>query len=221
VKNTFSVQPATLDEIDIIAAMHVDPDESLIDSIIKRNDPRYRFYRDKVKLFQSLDPNGVLVAKKTNVTDNARNIAGFIIVTHDTPKFKRDALFRGHALMMAIKTLTFNYGFESSFLKKMITIPYATLGIQKVRKKTNSDIVLPPSKIWAVIVMNNYRGQGIGKLLLDASYDYLKSLDMHQVWLTVELNNTVAQNVYEKSDFKSIGELLESTGHSKVMIKDF
>ncbi|MFX0133778.1 MAG: GNAT family N-acetyltransferase, partial [Candidatus Hodarchaeota archaeon] len=59
--------------------------------------------------------------------------------------------------------------------------------------------------VYAIGVLENYRRQGIGKLLINHLIDNLKKhIDIKELYLHVQESNNVAFNFYEKLGFKFI-----------------
>ncbi|MSU60688.1 MAG: GNAT family N-acetyltransferase [Candidatus Staskawiczbacteria bacterium] len=53
-----------------------------------------------------------------------------------------------------------------------------------------------------VMVDKEYRGQGLGKMVMDYALQLAKKLKMHSVFLTCDPENVVANGLYKKMGFK-------------------
>jgi ribosomal-protein-alanine N-acetyltransferase len=67
-------------------------------------------------------------------------------------------------------------------------------------------IMVDEAHITNVAVRREYRGKGIGGLLLIATIDMARELKASFLTLEVRASNTVAQNLYSKYGFKQTGE---------------
>lgn len=56
-----------------------------------------------------------------------------------------------------------------------------------------------------VIIRNNYRNKGIGKLLFEWIYTYTAEIGCESVELNTYIENTKSHKFYENEDFKKIG----------------
>ena len=66
--------------------------------------------------------------------------------------------------------------------------------------------VLDESELLKIVVKKNYRGKGIGKLLLNEAIQYLKERSIKTIFLEVRKSNCVAIGLYENMGFKKISE---------------
>ncbi|MCX7912476.1 MAG: GNAT family N-acetyltransferase, partial [Dehalococcoidales bacterium] len=66
-------------------------------------------------------------------------------------------------------------------------------------------LMVDEAHITNIAVTREYRGRGIGELLLLATIDLARKLGARIVTLEVRLSNTVAQNLYEKYGFTRAG----------------
>jgi RimJ/RimL family protein N-acetyltransferase len=58
---------------------------------------------------------------------------------------------------------------------------------------------------FAIFLDQNFRNQGIGTGLTEATLDYARRLKLRNVWLSVETNNRWAVRVYRKTGFRVSG----------------
>lgn len=56
---------------------------------------------------------------------------------------------------------------------------------------------------------DNYRGKGVGKLLLKKALDHLKKIKVEKVKVNIKEKATKASSLYEKMKFKKVYEVLE------------
>lgn len=56
--------------------------------------------------------------------------------------------------------------------------------------------------IWlGICVCENYRGKGFGKKIMSYLLEYAKNNNIKKIYLTVDKDNTIAKNLYEKNKF--------------------
>ena len=81
------------------------------------------------------------------------------------------------------------------------------IGIAKADIESSPDIPLFTKREWlaisTIVVDENYRGNGVGKKLLDYLYSWAKSQEVYEVELTVFSFNESAISFYENNGFKS------------------
>lgn len=82
-------------------------------------------------------------------------------------------------------------------------------------------LLFDQADIQTIFVSNEYRRQGIATMLLRDSLDYLKSRNIHEVFLEVSVSNTHAIRLYTKMEFKNIGIRRQyyKTGDDAIIMK--
>lgn len=60
-------------------------------------------------------------------------------------------------------------------------------------------------RIFSLAVDPKYRGKGVGKTLLKATFNTLRKRKIAYVWLEVRANNPVAQRLYRSMGFMEVG----------------
>ena len=63
----------------------------------------------------------------------------------------------------------------------------------------------PESELPDIVVAEAFRGQGLGKALLEHSIQELKTRDIDTIFLEVRVSNTPARKLYESFGFEQIG----------------
>lgn len=66
--------------------------------------------------------------------------------------------------------------------------------------------ILDEGYITNVAVLENYRNQGIGRMLVNALLDFAKERGLAFLTLEVRKSNTPAINLYSKNSFEKVGE---------------
>lgn len=66
--------------------------------------------------------------------------------------------------------------------------------------------ILDEGYITNVAVLENYRKQGIGRMLVNALVDFAKDKSLAFLTLEVRKSNTPAINLYSKNGFETVGE---------------
>ena len=206
------IAPAHKSDLPIIAAMHLEPSVNRIREIIKETSGAYKFYLDKVKMFYSIEPNGVLVVRGNN------QITGFAIISKKSGKIKQSAFKKGYILIFALKSLLLQYGINKEMLKKLFMVLYANFTGRRILSQV-SPKPDNPAKIWAFIIMKESRNQGLGVKLIEAACAYAIQQNNNAISATFFKNNLPAMNLYQKTGFSITGECLESTGPSYCLIK--
>ncbi|MFA5793773.1 MAG: GNAT family N-acetyltransferase [Candidatus Brocadiia bacterium] len=208
VNNNVIIKPADANELNIIAAMHIDPDITKITEIINSNTGLYRFYRDKIKLFFDSEPQGVLVAKEKDL------VLGFIIVSSSG----KNPIGGINLLRIFLKGLLIYYGLSKKVFGKMLSSVYAKF-IQKIKPPAKTPVLID-IKIWAFIVMKSTRNQDIGFNLVKTSFEYAQNKGAKTMGVTVAQNNSNALALYKKAGFSITGTCAESTGPSYYLTKE-
>ncbi|MFX1276790.1 MAG: GNAT family N-acetyltransferase [Promethearchaeota archaeon] len=60
-----------------------------------------------------------------------------------------------------------------------------------------------------VFLRKEYRGKGVGKLLLESALDHLKKVKVQKVKVNLKERATKAEQLYKRSNFKKVYEVLE------------
>lgn len=200
-----SITPKDLEKI---AIMHISPSLKAFNSIKKKNS-KFRFFMDKVRLFYAYNPDSIIIEKCSD------NIAGVLIFTYDEQEFSE---FAGpnhlSFYIRVIKTLLLRYGIN---FKKFYLAAKSLLG-----KNIHSDYVpdekqRKAGKIWVLLVLEEYRRQGISLKLLSKCIKRMKENGKNLINVTVKKDNQPAVNAYKKFGFKIIGSCTESSGESYIM----
>jgi ribosomal protein S18 acetylase RimI-like enzyme len=206
------IEPADKSTLNVIAAMHINPDSTKITEIIQKHTGLYKFYLDKVKMFFDIEPSGIIVAKQDE------QILGFIIVSKNDNQVKRLSLKKGYLFHFVLKALLLRYGLNKEIIKKLFLVPYANFISKKVKPSIKM-YKIPDNKIWSLIVMESARGRGIGLRLIQSACDYSRTQGAHTIGVTVILKNNIALKAYQKAGFYIINQVFESSGPSYYMAK--
>jgi ribosomal protein S18 acetylase RimI-like enzyme len=201
-------------DVDAIALLHIDPSGSTsLDA--SRRTSSFRFFRDKVRLFQEFDTGSTLLERGSEV---AGSVEGVLIYTWDERAFNR---FAGppsaRFFSRVLKTLFGYYGFAFS--------KYAKAGASMIGFSGGGEAAASavPSgrygKIWVLIVSEGARGRGIAGKLLERCVSEASSRGTEALMVTVRTDNAPAIRVYERAGFEKVGECSESSGRSFVMLK--
>ena len=202
-----TIIPSSITEkdLDIIASMHISP--CIADAKLRKPQTQFRFFRDKVKLFYEFDKDSIILERNDD-----EKITGILIYTYNESEFNR---FSGPKhLGFYIRTLKVLLGFYGCKLLKFFSAALSMLG-------KNNDPNVPTAerygKIWVLIVMKEYRRQGIADKLLNQCIDTMKNRGEKLLRVTVAKNNAPALSAYKKLGFEIIGNCKESSGDSYVM----
>ena len=195
----------TEEDLNTIASMHISP--SVADINLTTPPSQFRFFRDKINLFYEFDKDSILL----NRSDDQK-INGILIYTYNEPEFNR---FSGPKhLRFYFRTLKVLLGFYGCKFRKFFAAALSMLG-----KNNESNVPLPEryGKIWVLLVMTEYRRQGIADKLLHDCINAMKKRGEKLLRVTVEIENDAALNAYKKIGFEIIGKCRESSGDSYVM----
>ncbi len=121
--------------------------------------------------------------------------------------------------------------------------PYTKLSFEDLLKRFNSDEFFflkaiegedmagfiefrkrgEEGKIFGLVVLENFRGKGIGEKLVNAAVGKLKVMGADIINLIVAQDNKNAKRIYKNFGFKSIGLLEKEVGGKKIeaMILDY
>jgi GNAT superfamily N-acetyltransferase len=195
-------------DLETVAAMHLHA--SLAASGNRHPIGKFRFFRDKIRLFQEFDPRSAIVEK-----DDAGRICGVLIYTHDEPSFHRFAgPTHGPFWVRALKTLCGCYGFD---FPKYLAAARSMLG-----KGDRADVPAASryGKIWVLLVAEECRRQGVAEHLVAECIRTMRERGATLLRVTVHVDNHPAIHVYEKCGFRNVGTCVESSGPSAVMQRD-
>jgi ribosomal protein S18 acetylase RimI-like enzyme len=82
-------------------------------------------------------------------------------------------------------------------------VAYLKLNVDTARNITKEADSLEIERIY---VLNEYKGQGIGKQLLEKAAEMAEKANLNIIWLGVWEKNTEAISFYKKHGFKEIGQ---------------
>jgi ribosomal protein S18 acetylase RimI-like enzyme len=193
------------DDLEVIAAMHLHA--SIAASGNRHPGGKFRFSRDKIRLFQEFDPHSTLMEK-----DEPGRIRGVLVYTHDEASFHRFAgPPHGRFWMRALKTLCGYYGFD---FPKYLAAARSMLG-----KGDQPDVPAADhyGKIWVLLVAEECRRQGVAERLVTECIRAMRERGATRLRVTVHVDNHAAIHVYEKCGFRTVGTCVESSGPSLVM----
>lgn len=192
----------------MVAALHIVP--RLDSGNAREPASKFRFYRDKVRLFLKFDPGSVILKK-----NDGDQIEGVLIFTRDEAEFNR---FMGPSRLpfyiQLLKTICGFYGFD---FRKFFLTARSAAGFAAKRLTDAGDQHGKTAKIWALIVAEEARGKGVAGELIRKCIDRVSQDGAQCIELTVKKDNSQAIRAYEKAGFKIIGDCLESTGSSYIM----
>ena len=192
-------------DLEAVAAMHLHP--SLATQGGRHAGAEYRFYRDKIRLFQAFDPRSVLLEK-----DVSGRIRGMLVYTHDEPSFHRFAGPRH--LRFFVHLLKTMAGYYGCHLRKYYVAARSMLGKGQA---SPTPAVARHGKIWALLVAEECRRQGVAGSLIAACLEDMRRRGADRLRVTVHIDNHPAIGLYEQCGFSRIGKCLESNGPAVVM----
>ncbi len=193
-------------DIEKLAAMHIDPSTEGMQR--HRTGGKFRFFREKLRLFHDFDKSSIIVSRADD-----DNISACLIYTRDEREFNRFSGPRHFRFYInAIKTC---FGFYGCDMKKILKSARSMLGVNREEVKTEEEGTT--AKIWALIVTHEYRRRGIGSRLLEECFRATAEKGADKLRITVHTENNPAVALYEKAGFTIIGKCMESTGESYVM----
>jgi [ribosomal protein S18]-alanine N-acetyltransferase len=103
---------------------------------------------------------------------------------------------------------------KSSLYNRMTTDFYEYYGIRYDNKLVGAiaitDILYKQGRISTLAVDNDYRGKGIGDLLLNFVLKKFEDNDYNYVWLETGMNNNIAIKLYEKNGFKKNDQIIDN-----------
>ena len=85
--------------------------------------------------------------------------------------------------------------------------------------KNRNDNTPDTGEIWAIYLVEEYRGKGFGKELLDFQINELKGMGCKQIYLWVFEENHRARRFYEKHGFSFTGVTREVSKYGKPLIQ--
>ncbi|NHB67155.1 GNAT family N-acetyltransferase [Perlabentimonas gracilis] len=74
-----------------------------------------------------------------------------------------------------------------------------------LNEKCPVEIEIDCPEIAVLYVLERFKGKGIGRMLLEKSFEHMQSLNYKAAWLTVYHKNFSALEFYQKNQFKTIG----------------
>lgn len=67
-------------------------------------------------------------------------------------------------------------------------------------------LMAPEAELPDIVVAEDFRGNGIGRFLLEKSFEELKNRDVNTIFLEVRVSNLTARKLYENTGFEEIGK---------------
>lgn len=93
----------------------------------------------------------------------------------------------------------------ASELQNPLSLWLVAMDGERLAGYVGSQTVLGESDMMNVAVDEDYRRQGVGKMLIEALVEYLKARESHCLTLEVRDSNTPARNLYGSLGFSEIG----------------
>ena len=93
----------------------------------------------------------------------------------------------------------------ASELQNPLSLWLVAMDGERLAGYVGSQTVLGESDMMNVAVDEDYRRQGVGKMLIEALMEYLKAREGHCLTLEVRDSNTPARNLYASLGFSQIG----------------
>jgi RimJ/RimL family protein N-acetyltransferase len=81
----------------------------------------------------------------------------------------------------------------------------------------NSDVSLHQVQLSKFYIIKTMRGKGIGREVLYQIVDSQRKLGVDKIWLTVNKNNIMAINAYDRMGFASVDSVVQDIGNGYVM----
>ena len=170
--------------------------------------------RDMFTAILDYQPQGFLVAEGKGY------IGGYIIAIPHMPELWWFVLCRGHFWHWTHRWLRGEYGIG---LVQVLALARNKLGFALSQIQLGRKI--PKSKgytaqILSIAVHPLYRGQGIGRALLEKAIAHLDTTPATSVKLEVRPDNIPARKLYESFGFQDVSRTRDSQGDWIVMLKD-
>lgn len=119
------------------------------------------------------------------ITKDNGKVTGFVLVSKDSSKYYKDVI---------IKNIFHNIYYGCRLLyKRTISIPELLQIIKSLTKNQKPEI---KGEIVIIAVEKKYQGQGIGKMLVQESVQYLKSNKVKKIKIKTIANNTNWINMF-------------------------
>lgn len=182
-----------------IAAAHIFPSKAKFARAMQSSE--YMFYRDKVDLFYKVEKEGIIVAEEDGV------IAGFVIVLSSVKRLKRLFFTKGYIVKWAFNAICGRYVFRSMLNRLLINlIPFFNSLRRRfsAHEDASESNLNADARIWSIIVLEEFQGQGIATELLKLAFEYLESRKVEEVMVMVHQDNIPAIRLYEKLGFAKI-----------------
>lgn len=157
------------------------------------------------------EPHGFLVYED----EENKKIAGYICVVRDIKRVWIAAILTLSFLKWTIKWLLGLYGFGIRPIWKILS---NKLDFFRFQTRYASEI---SAQILSIGTLKSYRGKSIGKKLVEAGLEFLKSKGVKEVKLEVRPDNLPAIKLYKKFGFYQIGMSQDPQGKWIVMKKSF
>lgn len=153
-------------------------------------------------------PDAFFIAEKN------RQSIGYIVAPSQMKNIWKQAFSSGFAFRALRSLLAGQYGFPLSRLPLLIKNKLCFLRIPQNWRPGLGQIL-------SIAIDPEYRGQGVGKSLLEKALFFLQSQELKGVKLEVRPSNMAALNLYRSLDFEVVGETRDSQGTWLVMRKVF
>jgi LmbE family N-acetylglucosaminyl deacetylase/ribosomal protein S18 acetylase RimI-like enzyme len=163
---------------------------------------------DMFALMLDAEPAALQVAEQDG------RLAGYVLSPSRTSRLRSVAIWHGHVLRSAWRWLTGQYGVRWRAIFTSLGDKLTFLRSARVGERSEA-------RILSLAVHPDYQGQGLGKRLLAAGLDYLRSQGVPAVRLEVRPDNGPAKHLYLEAGFQEVGTYSDAQGPWLVMIKRF
>lgn len=146
------------------------------------------------------------------VADDNGRIAGYVLAPSCTSRLRTVAIWHGHVFRSAWRWITGQYGVRWRAMVTALGDKVSFLRNSKVGRRVEA-------RILSMAVHPDYQGRGLGKRLLAAGIDYLRTQHVPEIRLEVRPDNAPAKHLYEQAGFEPVGTYPDAQGPWLVMIK--
>ncbi len=204
-QHTPTIRPARREDLPALAELFAACFPASVAHVAGRLDASLAL-QDLFALVLDTEPQALLVAEADG------RLAGYVLAPSRTPRLRWVAFWRGHLLRAAWRWLTGRYGLRWRALCLSLRDKLAFLRGARLAQPSEA-------RILSLAVHPDFRGQGLGRRLLEAGLQYLHTRAVPLVRLEVRPDNLPARRLYEQAGFQNVATYADAQGPWLVMTK--
>jgi ribosomal protein S18 acetylase RimI-like enzyme len=206
--NNFVVANARSEDIGRVAAIFMEAFSESVKFFTQGRYPNAEAVEDIFRAVFAADSESFFVARGAA---EEGLVLGYIIAIPDVRRIWKRVLFSGELIKWFFKWVAGRYGLD---LCSVLRLVHNKLFYVNFELKISAK-----AQVLSIAVKREYKGRGIGKLLLEKGLKYLRSKGVDEVKLEVRGSNMEAYRLYKNAGFVEIGRTRDLQGEWVIMKK--